>query len=88
MSEEMSSRERMLAALNGEKPDHVPLAFMIFTALEERLGRKGKGGDQSAFIEAQIELGLDTVVDLRSFAPQSPCPLVLLACLVSTLRLL
>ena len=70
MADEMSSRERMLAALNGEKPDHVPLSFMIFTALEERLGREGKGLNQTAFIEEQIALGLDTVVDLRSFSPQ------------------
>jgi uroporphyrinogen-III decarboxylase len=70
MSEEMSSRERMIAAMNGEKADHVPLAFMIFGALDERLGREGKGGDLTAFIEEQIRLGIDTVVDLRSFVPE------------------
>ena len=71
MADQMSSRERMLAALNGEKPDHIPLAFMIFSALNERLAGERRGGDRAAFIEAQIELGLDTVVDLASFAPQA-----------------
>jgi len=69
ITSEMSSRERMLAALNSEKPDHVPMAFMIFTALNERLNKKRMGGDPTTVIEAQIELGLDTVVDLGSFAP-------------------
>jgi len=69
MADEMSSRERMLAALNGKKPDHIPLAFMIFTALEERLEKEGKGGDQAAFIEAQMELGLDTVGRFALFCP-------------------
>ena len=72
MSSEMSSRERMLSALNCDKPDHVPMAFMIFTALNRRLNKarrvlgdlRGPGG-----FEAQIELGLDTVVDLTFFSP-------------------
>ncbi len=69
MTSEMSSRERMLAALNRQTPDYVPMAFMIFSALNQRLNRKRRGGDQSAVIEAQIELGLDPVVDLTFFAP-------------------
>jgi len=70
MADEMSSRQRMLAALNCEKPDHVPMAFMIFTALSERLNTPRRGGDRTAVIEAQIDLGLDTVVDLTLFAGQ------------------
>jgi len=70
MANEMSSRERLLAALSCEKPDYVPLAFMIFTALNRRINKRRRGGDQSAVIESQIELGLDAVVDLTFFAPQ------------------
>ena len=70
MSNEMTSRQRMLAALNCEKPDHVPMAFMIFTALNQRLSNERRGGDPTAFVEAQIDLGLDTVVDLTWYAPQ------------------
>jgi hypothetical protein len=44
---------------------------MIFTALEERLAGEGLGGDPAAFIEAQIDLGLDAVVDLRLFTPHT-----------------
>ena len=54
----MSSRERMLCAIDGGQPDHVPLAFMIFSALENRCS------GPMAFFERQVELGLDTVVDL------------------------
>lgn len=71
MAVEMTSRERMLAALNGGKPDHVPMAFMIFSALEERLAAKHGFEDPAASIEAQVALGVDTVVDLRMFAPES-----------------
>lgn len=67
MADEMSSRERMIAALNCRKPDHVPMAFMIFTALSERLGNERRSSNPAAVIEAQIELGLDTVVDLGAF---------------------
>lgn len=69
MASEMSSRQRMLAALNCQKPDHVPMAFMLFSALNRRLNKPRRGGDPTAGIEAQIELGLDTVVDLTFFAP-------------------
>ena len=69
MADEMSSRERMLASLNLEPTDHVPMAFMLFGALNQRLNRQRRGGDHRAFIEAQLDLGLDTVVELMSFAP-------------------
>lgn len=32
----LSSRERMLAAIAGSEPDHVPCAFMLFFNLYER----------------------------------------------------
>ncbi len=69
MANEMSSRQRMLAALNCQEPDQVPMALMIFSALNQRLGKPRRGGDPTAAIETQIELGLDTVVDLTFFAP-------------------
>ena len=69
MVETMSSRDRLLAALNNEKPDHVPMAFMIFSALSERLGHGRRADDATEYIETQIELGLDTVVDLTFLGP-------------------
>ena len=71
MAGQMSSRERMLAAINCEKPDHVPMAFMIFSALQQRLNQPRRGGDPIPGIEAQIQLGLDAVVDLTFFAPHA-----------------
>ena len=69
MGDEMSSRERMLAALNLQPTDHIPMAFMLFGALNQRLNRQRRGGDQEAVVEAQLDIGLDTVVDLMSFSP-------------------
>ena len=54
MANEMSSRERMLAALNCERPDHVPLAFMIFSALNQRLNRPR--------MEAFLDFGVDLFI--------------------------
>ncbi len=53
-----SSRERMLAALSSQLPDHVPCAFMLFGAL--------KSGCKSylEFVEKQLEMGLDAFVEL------------------------
>jgi uroporphyrinogen-III decarboxylase len=65
----MSSRERLLAALNCEKVDHIPLAFMLFTALNKRLGGERRAKDPAAAIEAQVAMGLDTVVNLDFFSP-------------------
>ena len=58
MSQSLSSRERMLKAIECGTPDYVPLSFMIFSALET------KCANPFEFFERQIELGLDTVVDL------------------------
>ncbi len=58
MSSTMSSRERMLCAIEGGAPDYVPLAFMIFSALRHRCTTPLE------FFERQMELGLDTVVEL------------------------
>ena len=58
VAEAMSSRERMLCALDCGTPDHVPLSFMIFSALRHRCR------DALEFFERQVALGLDTVVEL------------------------
>ncbi|HPD14156.1 MAG TPA: uroporphyrinogen decarboxylase family protein [Planctomycetota bacterium] len=58
MSEAMSSRERMLCAIEGKAADYVPLSFMIFSACEQRCAGPFE------FFERQVELGLDPVVDL------------------------
>ena len=71
MPDSMSSRERMIAAIDCEKVDHIPLAFMLFGALNGRLGRGRRNTDRAAPIAMQLELGLDTVVDLTFFAPQA-----------------
>ena len=63
----MSSRERMLAALDSKEPDYVPCSFMIFTALRERCS------DEFEFVERELQLGLDARVSLPDlpirFAP-------------------
>lgn len=59
---DLSSRERMLAAINWQLVDHVPCSFMIFGALRSRCA------NQREFIERQLELGLDAVV----FLPDLP----------------
>lgn len=58
MAEKFSSRRRMMAAIECREPDYVPLCFMIFSALKSRCR------DQYEFVERQLELGLDAVVDL------------------------
>ena len=65
MSETMSSRQRLMAALSGGEPDHVPLSFMIFGALRNRCR------DPFDFFERQVDLGLDTVVDLMGLCRDS-----------------
>jgi uroporphyrinogen decarboxylase len=56
----ISSRERMLTAIECSKSDYVPMSFMIFSALRHRCK------DQYDFVDKQLELGLDAFVDLMS----------------------
>jgi hypothetical protein len=58
----MTSRERMLTALSGGEPDHVPCAFMIFAALRNRCSTYRE------FIHRQLEMGLDAFVGLEAWA--------------------
>lgn len=62
----MDSRERMLTAIGGGRPDRVPLSFMIFAAL------RGRTSGWRDFIEMALGLGLDAVVDLIEIAPEEP----------------
>lgn len=59
----MTSRQRMLAALECRTPDHVPCAFMMYKAL------KNECRDHAAFLQAQLDLGLDVVVELPPRPP-------------------
>ncbi len=58
MEQMLSSRERMLQALNKQQPDYVPCCFMIFQALRQQYR------DQVEFMERQLDMGLDVRVEL------------------------
>ncbi|MBM3238136.1 hypothetical protein FJZ31_17735 [Candidatus Poribacteria bacterium] len=62
MQQKLSSRERMLEAFCHREADYVPCCFMIFAALKNRCK------DKYEFVEKQLEMGLDAVVEL----PMSP----------------
>lgn len=62
----MNSRERMLTAISGGRPDRVPLSLMIFAAL------RGRTSGWRDFIETSLGLGLDATVDLVEIAPEEP----------------
>ncbi|UCD58045.1 MAG: hypothetical protein JSV16_02720, partial [Candidatus Hydrogenedentota bacterium] len=59
----MSSRDQMLAALSRGEPDHTPCCFMLFNGL------KSTCRDYTHFIERQVEMGLDTYVELPPRPP-------------------
>jgi hypothetical protein len=63
MVDEMSSRERMIAALDHRQADHIPLSFMLFNGL------KSISNSYLDFIQRQIELGLDVFVELPPRPP-------------------
>lgn len=58
MTERLSSRDRILAALQCRQPDHVPCCFSGFKILRDRCA------DQFEFVDRQVEMGLDAVVHL------------------------
>lgn len=60
---EMTSRERMLAAIERRELDHVPCSFMIFGAL------KSKSREYKDFILKQLEMGLDAFVQIPPRPP-------------------
>ena len=55
---QQTSRERLLAAIDGPAAASVPCCFMIFTALRRQCK------DEYAFVDRQIELGLDVRVQV------------------------
>ena len=58
MGKRLSSRARMLAALNGQEADHVPCCFSAFQILSRRCA------DAREFVDRQMEMGLDAVVQV------------------------
>ncbi|MBG0771726.1 MAG: hypothetical protein H0S82_08455, partial [Anaerolineaceae bacterium] len=58
-----SSRERMLAALKCDKPDHPPCSFMIFGALHQN------SVTYLEFLKNQLSMGLDVFVELPPRPP-------------------
>ncbi len=54
----LSSRERMLMALECKEPDYVPCCFSAFMALSE------KCAGQEEFVDRQLEMGLDVAVGI------------------------
>ncbi|MDP7253672.1 MAG: uroporphyrinogen decarboxylase family protein [Planctomycetota bacterium] len=66
MKTQLTSKERITAALENQSPDHVPLCFMIFGALQS------KCSGQPEFVREQLALGLDAVVSLPSLPLHDP----------------
>lgn len=62
----LTSRERMLRALNQEDVDYIPCSFMSFTALRKRLNE-----DMFELSKAELEMGLDSML----FIPSAGRPL-------------
>jgi hypothetical protein len=60
---QMSSRERMLAAIESREPDHVPCSFMLYGALKSRTA------SYLEFIDRQMAMGLDTVIEIPPRQP-------------------
>ena len=65
MGDSLSSRERMLAALECREPDHVPCCFSAFEIL------RGRSADQREFVERQLGMGLDAAVVVSTPSPRT-----------------
>ena len=64
----MSSRQRLLAAINGQTADHVPCSFMSFNAL-----RKRHAENLYELAKAELGMGLDSFLFIPSLSkPQRP----------------
>ena len=55
----MTSKERLLNTMEYKETDYVPCCFMMFHGLRDRFP-----GDPIRFVEEQLSLGLDAVVEL------------------------
>ena len=58
MATALSSRDRMLAALDCREPDHVPCCFSAFSILRQRCA------DEHEFLDRQLAMGLDVAVQV------------------------
>ena len=68
MPDPLSSRDRMLAALDGREPDYVPCCFSAFQILSQRCT------DQREFVDRQLGMGLDVVLQVSTPPPRhDPC---------------
>src|SRR5512135_103671 len=63
---QLNSRERMLRAIALQETDHVPCAFMSFTALRKRVEE-----NLYELVKGELALGLDSFL----FIPSTPRPL-------------
>jgi uroporphyrinogen-III decarboxylase len=59
----MTSRQRLLSALEGHTPDHVPCSFMLFN------GIKPECHNYIEFIQRQLDMGLDPYVQIPPRPP-------------------
>jgi hypothetical protein len=59
----ISSRQRLLAVLGCQPPDHVPCSFMLFNGL------KAGCRDYLEFIQRQLDMGLDAYVQIPPRPP-------------------
>jgi len=60
MAERLSSRQRMLAALECREPDYVPCCFSAFQILRQ------KCKDQLEYVERQLAMGLDAMAQIQT----------------------
>ena len=63
LTRNLTSRQRMLAALSGQPVDHAPCSFMLYNGL------KSTCRSYEEFILQQVEMGLDTCVQLPGRPP-------------------
>jgi uroporphyrinogen-III decarboxylase len=64
----LPSRERLLRAIHLQQPDHIPCAFMSFTALRRRLQE-----NLYELAKAELDMGLDSFLFIPSLPrPQRP----------------
>lgn len=62
LNRKMSSKERMLLTMEYKDTDYIPCSFMMFHGLRDRYPM-----DQIRFVEEQLKLDLDAVVELPEF---------------------
>jgi len=60
VTSDLSSRDRMLAALNCQEPEYVPCCFSAFQILERRCA------GQQEFVDRQLQMGLDVAVAVHA----------------------